>query len=146
VRVMGVAIRRAGAAGASSGKRIPPGEYCFVRIRTQGVVAATEFSAKLPVTQNSRYEDGHLKLTGSADKHYEFHGVLDVEGVDKQRERRAFPVIFQDQVFVFEAPAGQPSYLRLEIAAEAWGGKGAVRFTIPGSMIVDERGTLKKRA
>jgi hypothetical protein len=146
VQVTGVAIRRAGATKISSGKRIAPGEYCFVQLRTQGVVAASEFSAKLPQTQSSLDEVGRLKLTGSADKNYEFHGVLEVEAVDRQRERRAFPVSFQDHVLVFEAPAAEPNYLRLEIAAEAWGGKGAFRFTLPGSMIIDERGMLKKRA
>jgi hypothetical protein len=146
VQVMSVAIRRARAAKTLSGERIATGEYCFVQLRTQAVVAASEFSAKWPQTQSSRYEDGRLKLTGSADKSYEFHGVLNVEAVDKQRERRAFPVSFQDHVFIFEAPAAKPSYLRLEIASEAWGGNGAFHFTIPGSMIIDERGTLKKGA
>jgi hypothetical protein len=146
VQVMSVSIRRAGAAKTSSGKKIAPGAYCFIRLRTQAAVAASEFSAKRPPTESSRYEDSRLKLTGSADKSYEFRGVLKVETVDKQRERSAFPVSFQDHVFVFEAPAAQPNYLRLEIAAEAWGGKGAFRFTIPGSMIVDERGALKKGA
>jgi hypothetical protein len=140
LQVMSVSIRRAGAAKTSSGRKIAPGAYCFIRLRTQAAVAAGEFSAKRPQTESSRYEDSRLKLTGSADKSYEFRGVLKVEAVDKQHERSAFPVSFQDHVFVFEAPAAQPNYLRLEIAAEALGGKGAFRFTIPGSMIIDERG------
>jgi hypothetical protein len=97
-------------------------------------------------TLTSQIESLSLNLTGSADTNYEFHGVLKVEDVDKQRERRAFPVSFLERVFIFEAPAAQPNDLRLEIAAEAWGGKGAFRFTIPVSMIIDERGTLKKSA
>ena len=52
-------------------------------------------------------------------------------------ERRAavFPVVFQERVFLFEPPAAGVAYLRLEVPAEAWGGRGAFRFTIPRSML-----------
>ena len=144
LQITRVSIRRAGAAKTTSGKKIASGEYCFVRLRTQAVVAASEFSAKRIQAQSSRDEDARLTLTDGADKTYEMHGVLETEAGDKKRKGPTFPVSFQDHVFVFEAPAARPNYLRLEIAAEPWGGKGAFRFTIPGSMIIDERGTLKK--
>jgi len=146
LQVTRVSIRRAGAAKSASGKKIAPGEYCFVRLRTQAVVAASEFTAKPVQAQSSSDEDARLTLTDSAAKAYELHGVLENEAGDKKRKGPTFPVSFQDHVFVFEAPAARPNYLRLEIASEAWGGKGAFRFTIPGSMIIDERGTLKKGA
>jgi hypothetical protein len=44
-----------------------------------------------------------------------------------------------DDLLVFEAPAGHGP-VRLELPAEAWGGRGAFRFQIPASMIVTHRG------
>jgi hypothetical protein len=140
VQVLSVSFRRADAVQSAAGKKIAPGNYCFVRIRTQEQVAAGQFSAKRSQTHSSHVEDARLTLTGSQDRSYECHGFLKVEAVDKQRKGPAFPVSVQDHVFIFEAPAARPGHLRLEIAAEAWGGEGAFRFTIPGSMITDERG------
>jgi hypothetical protein len=140
VQVMNVSIRRAEAVKSVTGKRIPPGNYCFVRIRTQEQVAASQFSVNRSQSRSSPIEDAALTLTGIENRNYELHGVLKVEAVDKQRKGLAFPVSFQDHVFLFEAPAARPDHLRLEIAADAWGGEGAFRFTIPRSMITDERG------
>lgn len=44
-----------------------------------------------------------------------------------------------DDLLVFEAPAGHGP-VRLELPAEAWGGRGSFRFQIPASMIVTQRG------
>jgi hypothetical protein len=140
VQVVGVLIRRADAVKSSSNKQIAPGDYCFVRIRTQEQVAAGQFSAKRSQTHESHIEDASLKLTDSAAKSHELQGVLKAEVMDKQLKGPAFPVSFQDHVFIFEAPASRPNSLRLEIDAKAWGGKAALRFAIPGSMITDERG------
>src|SRR5262249_43763447 len=140
VQVMNVSIRRAEAVKSATGKRIAPGDYCFVRIRTQEQVAASQFSVNRSQTHSSPIEEAVLSLTGSENKSYELRGVLKVEAVGKQRKGLAFPVSFQDYVFLFEAPAARPDHLRLEIAGDAWGGEGAFRFTIPRSMITDERG------
>ena len=140
VQVLGVTIRRAEGVKSSAGKRLPAGNYCFVRIRTQEQVAAIQFAANRSQAHGSPIEGALLKLTGSENKSYELHGVVKVEAVDKQRRGPAFPMSFQDHVFIFEAPAARPDHLRLEIAAEAWGGEGAFRFSIPGRMIRDERG------
>lgn len=42
---------------------------------------------------------------------------------------------FRERVFVFDAPPPDVSYLRLEIPAALWGDVGAVRVSIPSSMI-----------
>ena len=138
IQVMSVSIRREEEAKSPSGKKAAPVEHCYVRVRTQAVVASSEFSAKQPQAQSS--EAAGIQLTDSADKVYQLQGVQEVEPVDKQRKGSAFPVSFHDHVFMFDAPAARPNYLYLEIPAETWGGKGAFRFTIPGSMIHDERG------
>jgi hypothetical protein len=140
VQVVSVSIRRAEAVKSSSDKKIAPGDYCFVRIRTQEQVAAGQFSAKRSQTHESHIEDASLNLTDSAAKSYELLGVLKADVMDKQLKGPAFPVRFQDHVFIFEAPASRPNSLYLEIGAEPWGGEGALRFAIPGSMITDERG------
>jgi hypothetical protein len=140
VQVMSVSIRRAEAVKSAAGKGIAAGDYCFVRIRTQEQVATSQFTVNRAQTHSSPIEDAVLTLTGSENKSYELHGVLKVEAVEKQRKGLAFPVSFQDHVFLFEAPAARPDHLRLEIAADPWGGEGAFRFTIPKSMITDERG------
>ncbi len=47
---------------------------------------------------------------------------------------RLFPGKAVEDVLVFPAPAA-PGPLRLELPAEAWGGRGAFRFQIPASMV-----------
>jgi hypothetical protein len=140
IQVMSVSIRSEEPAESPSGKKATPVEHCFVRVRTQAVVAASEFSAKRSQSQSSNSEAPRIQLTGSGDKTYELQGVQEVEPIDKKRKGTAFPVSIQDHVFMFEAPAARPNYLFLEIPADTWGGKGAFRFTIPGSMINDLRG------
>jgi hypothetical protein len=140
IQVMSVSIRREEEAKSPSGKKGAPVEHCYVRVRTQAVVASSEFSAKLPQAQSSSPEAAGILLTDSADKVYQLQGVQEVEPVDKQRKGSAFPVSFHDHVFMFDAPAARPNYMRLEIAADAWGGNAAFRFTIPASLIHDERG------
>jgi hypothetical protein len=40
-----------------------------------------------------------------------------------------------DEVLAFDIPIGSIKSLKLELPAAAWGGKGAIKFVIPGSMI-----------
>jgi hypothetical protein len=54
-------------------------------------------------------------------------------------------VAVEDQVFVFEASTTGLEALRLEVPAEAWSQQGSFRFTIPISMIQDERSRLSGR-
>src|SRR5262245_48162462 len=57
---MSVSIRLAGAAETATGKKLTPGNYCFVRIRTQEFVAADEFSANRSETLTSQIESASL--------------------------------------------------------------------------------------
>jgi hypothetical protein len=50
-----------------------------------------------------------------------------------------FPGRAVDDLLVFEAPSG-PEPVRLELPAEAWGGRGSFRFHIPASMIATPPG------
>jgi hypothetical protein len=50
-----------------------------------------------------------------------------------------FPGKLVDDLLVFEAPA-QPGPLRVDLPAEAWGGRGVFRFQVPASMITARRG------
>jgi len=84
VQVVSVSIRRAEAVKSSSDKKIAPGDYCFVRIRTQEQVAAGQFSAKRSQMHESHIEDASLKLTDSVAKSYELQGVLKADVMDKQ--------------------------------------------------------------
>jgi hypothetical protein len=46
-----------------------------------------------------------------------------------------FPTSYHDEVFAFDAPPPGAKSLRLEVPAAAWGGAGALHFTIPAGMI-----------
>jgi hypothetical protein len=50
-----------------------------------------------------------------------------------------FPGKLVDDLLVFEAPAA-PGSLRVELPAEAWGGRGVFRFQVPASMVTTRRG------
>jgi hypothetical protein len=135
VQVVSASVRRVGKKDPLA-KKISPGDYHFIRLRTQQAEAAREPATKPHLTPGAPDEKDGPRLTDGAGKVYQ---LCDVQEIEAPKERRSlFPVDFQDQVLVFEAPA-RPADLRLELPAEAWGGKGTFRFTIPGAMIRDER-------
>jgi hypothetical protein len=127
VQVLGVSVRRVGPKSPTANK-LPPGDYQFLRLRSQ-VMDASSGSASDKATP---------RLTDVAGKAYRLCDVQEIAALPNERRSSVFPVELQDQVLVFEAPA-RPEDLRLELPAEAWGGKGAFRFSIPVSMVHDER-------
>jgi hypothetical protein len=133
VQVLSASVRPV-KAKSSAVKSLPPGEYLFLRLRTLQVEAAGQPSPP----PGPRREQPRPRLTDNAGKAYPLRDFQELAEAD-ERKSSGFPVAFQDEVFVFEAPSPGPEYMRLELAADAWGGKGAFRFTIPGSMIHFER-------
>jgi hypothetical protein len=123
---------------SSSAKNLPPGEYLFLRLRTLQVETAAAPAGQPSQPPGPRREQPRPRLTDSKGKAYPMRDFQELTEAD-ERKSSGFPVAFQDEVLVFEAPSPGPEYLRLELAADAWGGKGAFRFTIPGSMIHSER-------
>ncbi|MBX9579717.1 MAG: hypothetical protein K2X87_05355 [Gemmataceae bacterium] len=61
-------------------------------------------------------------------------------GPDAARPAGLFPGKRAEVTFVFEAPAGRPEYLRLELPGAAVGVAEPVRFRIPGSFLTVRRG------
>jgi hypothetical protein len=123
---------------STPGKKSVPVQRLFVCLRTQQSETAV-FAANPSATPGPRPDKASPKLTDSTGKVY---ALLDVQeaaaAVDKKRKANVFPVAVHDEVFVFEAPAPGLDYLHLEVPAAAWGGSGAFRFTIPGTMIRNE--------
>jgi hypothetical protein len=143
VRVQVVSVTLAPEQGKSaSAKKGPPAEALSVRLRTQRVEPPGEFASRRLERTLPRLEHAQPRLTDAAGKEYARRQVVEAAPPEapKKGKRRAgvFPLTAQEEVFVFEAPPG-PGPLRLEIPAEAWGGRGTFRFTIPAAMIRDER-------
>jgi hypothetical protein len=136
VQVVSASIRRVGSKAATN--KVPSGDYHFVRLRTQQVEAAGDPAAKRQPSPAVSFENADPRLTDGAGKVYRLFDVQDIEALPNERRSSVFPVAFQEHVLVFEAPT-RPEDLRLELPAKAWGGAGAFRFTIPGSMSHDER-------
>jgi hypothetical protein len=131
LRVVSASIRRV-TSKSSFTKKIPPGDYHFIRLRMQQVDAAKGSAA------GSGLEKSVPSLKNNSGETYRLSDVQEVGPAPGPRKSSGFPVAFQDQVLVFEAPANLED-LYLEVPAEQWGGKGTFRFTIPRSMIQDER-------
>jgi hypothetical protein len=124
---------------SSPTKTIVTGEYLFIRLRTHQAETAGEFAAKRAQQLGRHLEQLLPTLRDKTGKVYQPRDVQELAAVESQRKSALFPVSFLDEVLVFEAPPNDVDYLRLEVAAEAWGGKGVFRFTIPGSMIEFKR-------
>jgi hypothetical protein len=127
-------------AKSAAPKKGPPPECLFVRLRTRRVEKPGEFAQRKDKT-GQRLERPRPRLTDAAGKVYEPREVVEAAPEKRKTDKRSglFPVTVQEEEFVFEAPPASAS-LRLEIAAATWGGTGAFRFTIPGSMIRHEGG------
>lgn len=138
VQVLSASIRSVKAKPSAS-KTSPPAEYLSIRLRMQRAEAASEFAANRSQMASPRFEQLRPTLTDKNGKVYQVRDVQEVTAADNKRKSALFPVSVQDEVFVFEAPTGGAEDLRLEVPVEALGGKGAFRFTIPGSMIEDKR-------
>jgi hypothetical protein len=104
-------------------------EVLFIRLRIQRQV---DMGADA-VQETLADEKEQPKLTDNAGKEYRQRDVQ--EATAETKGRKAFPTALVDHVLVFEAPAGDVGYLRLELPAASWGGTGLFRFTIPSSMI-----------
>jgi hypothetical protein len=133
VQVIGATIV-SGKAKSSAETKGPTEPSLLLRLRTQRVQSGSELAEKSP----PRREPLRPRLTDGTGKAYQQRDSQEV-GATNPRKEGLFPVAYQDEVFVFEAPAEGLGSLRLEIPADAWGGKGALRFTIPSALIRSER-------
>jgi len=120
---------------SSSVKTRPPAENLCIRLRTHQAEAASEFAAKRSQKPGRHVDQLRPTLRDNTGRVYQSRDVQEVAAVENQRKSALFPVSLQDEVLVFEAPNSGVEYLRLEVPAEVWGGRGAFRFTIPSSMI-----------
>jgi hypothetical protein len=144
LRVISAHLRRVTAKSAAA-EKLSAGDYYFIRLRTQEVVPPRQFAAARSQAPAPRFDKVRPRLLNLAGKACELSQVLEATAVQKERKASTFPVAVQDQVFVFEAsPTGQES-LRLEVPAEAWSQRGSFRFTVPSSMIQDDRSRLPGR-
>lgn len=60
------------------------------------------------------------------------------EVVGQVKDEAIYPGKWLDDVLVFERPLENIQYLRLELPASAFGGKGAIRFQIPARLITKD--------
>jgi hypothetical protein len=141
VQVLSASIRRMGETKTGSGETIAAGEHCVVRLRIEESVSGSGLSAARSAARSPHHLDIRPHLTQGAGEVRELLGELSIPPLETQEKGPAFPINFEDHLFVFEAPNERPEYLHLEIPTASWGGKGSFRFTIPASMIQDERGT-----
>jgi hypothetical protein len=144
LRVVSAHIRRVTVKSAQA-EKLPAGDYHFIRLRTQEVVPPRQFAAVRSQALAPKFDNVRPRLLDLAGKTYELRQVLEATAVQKERKASTFPVAVQDQVFIFEASPAGVEALRLEVPAEAWSQKGSFRFTIPISMIQDERSRLPAR-
>jgi len=119
-------------------KNIPRRKYLFIRIRTQQTEAASAVPGKGPAASGPRGQEPLTRLKDSSGKVYRQRVVYEVPAKPNARSSASFPVHFQDEVFLFDAPGAGLKYLRLEVPLKSWGGEGVFRFTIPAAMIRDE--------
>jgi hypothetical protein len=120
--------------GTAANKKSTQESYLLLRVRTHQAADGAEFvsgawheaAAPRPspnVTDNTgrTYRQPPIDLSAEA-------GML-------SQKPSAFPLGITDEVYVFEAPGLAVDWLRLEMPAAAWGGRGAVRFSIPREML-----------
>jgi hypothetical protein len=103
LQVISASVRRVGSKSPSTNK-IPPGDYHFIRVRTQQVDAVGDSAAKHHSTSASAFGKAAPRLTDSTGKDYRLCDVQEIAALPNERRPSVFPVDFLDQVLVFEAP------------------------------------------
>ena len=124
---------------SSPTKTVAPPEHLYIRLRTHHAEAAGEFTTTRTQGPSHSSERTRPTLKDNTGRVYQPRDIQEVAAADNKRKSALFPVSVHDEVLVFEAPPSGVESLHLELPAEAWGRKGAFRFTIPGSMIEDKR-------
>jgi hypothetical protein len=108
------------------------GVYLVVRLSVRLEPRASESAAEPLDDAAALQEKYRPKVWDVAGKVYE---LLTVQTGDSAEKDRGVSPGVSSRVLVFEAPAASVPGFRLEVPAAAWGGSGAFRFGIPGSMI-----------
>jgi hypothetical protein len=120
-------------------KKYSKEKYLLIRLRFQQTQGAQEFinrDWKLPDLSGA---PDQARLSDAAGKTYRQQDILDVGGVRGVQRSGVFPVAIVEVVLVFEPPPASAAPLRLEVPAGPWGGSGTFHFTIPASLIHQER-------
>ena len=114
-------------------KKGPAPDRLSLRLRARQVESASQFAEKRAGPQGLWAQRPRPMLT---DRQGQVYAERDVYLARAEPARRqAFPLATADTVFLFDPPPPGLDYLRLEVPAEAWGGTGEFRFTIPASLI-----------
>src|SRR5581483_5640789 len=112
-------------------KKLSLGKYLVIRLRAQQVPRSDDH-ATLP-RRWTAFPD--VRLTDESGQDIPTHYDADVAAAGFNRIVSHSPVESAEEVFTFKVPAPTSKALRLEVKAEAYGGTGVFRFTIPRSMI-----------
>jgi hypothetical protein len=138
VQVLSVSVR-AVKPKSDPTRKLPPVEYLFLRLRTQQAEEASAFGTVRTQALGPRSEKARPTLRDSTGKVCQLRDVQEMAVAETDRRSSVFPVVFEEVVFVFDAPPANLASLRLELPAEAWGGEGVFRFTILGPMVRHEQ-------
>jgi hypothetical protein len=113
---------------AAGDNQAEPGQYLFLRLGVNRIDEAGQLAPAPP------WDRSHMPtLTDNTGKVYAPRELP--AGAEVALSSFALLLTVSGELFVFEAPPPDVLGLRLEVPAEAWGGAGALRFSIPADMI-----------
>jgi hypothetical protein len=117
-------------------KKLTKEKYLVVRVRAHQPRGTAEFVTAAWGAPGTANERPAPTLTNGAGKVYASPAAeLGGEAAELTQKSDIFPLGITDEVYLFEAPAGDVESLRLEIPAATWAGSGVLRFTIPRALI-----------
>jgi hypothetical protein len=133
VQVVGASVGPVQMPGAAT--KYTKEKYLLVRLRVQRPEATQEFADAERPRAPSADAGSRPRLTDDAGKEYEPRQPAGAGPAGGVRGSVVFPVAVVEEALLFDPPGTAVRYLRLELPAAAWGGRGTFRFTIPRSMI-----------
>src|SRR5262249_16830781 len=135
VEVLSAAVGPVEVRGHGNQIQLSKEHYLTIWLRVQRVRDGKEFAADVRGPRDVPVGRPRLRLTDAAGREFAAQDLdLAVTTAGSERRSAVFPVSVIDDVAVFEPPPPGVDALRLEVPADAWGGTGVFRFTIPRSM------------
>jgi hypothetical protein len=126
-------------------KRVTKESYLVLRVRIHQPAGGAEFASDRWGQPGTAQERRQPVVTDNTGKVYKAPASnIGGEAGQLSQHSSEFPLGITDEVFVFDAPAPEVRYLRLEMSSTAWGGTGAIRFTIPRGMVQFEPSPMGK--
>jgi hypothetical protein len=135
LQVLSATVRKLEITSQPKKKKYSDSPYLVLRVRAHRPAGTDELLDGTWGDAATAQEHRQATLTDNAGKVYRAPPAeLGGEAGELTQKSAVFPLGITDEVYLFDAPAPDVQYLRLEMPAASWGGTGTIRFQIPRAL------------